>query len=156
MSLRLTRPPLLPPPPQVGGEVLAVHPDYVLAALSEAELNEYLSKRQQREAHTYRYYHDAMTNTQPFVRVKNEPPYSEADEKAVYLNPQARAQYDPVKRTWRFKEGTASKASRKSTPQERAMALALQEALVQSASTPQRQSDGSASSAPAGSSTPSR
>lgn len=116
---------------QVGGEVLAIHPDFVLAALSEAELDEYLSKRRQRECKTYRYYHDAMTSTQPFVRVKHEPPYSAQDEKDVYLNPMARASYDPVKNTWRFKEGTAAKAGRPvPTQAERDMAETLKQALT--------------------------
>eukprot|EP00121_Abeoforma_whisleri_P016242 Awhi_evm2s14909 len=87
---------------QVGGECLVIHPDYVLSSLSESEYSSYQIKRSQRELNTYRYIHDTLCEVKPFVRVKNAPPYSEALEKQVYLNPAARASFSSLKNTWEF------------------------------------------------------
>jgi fatty acid synthase subunit beta len=67
--------------------------------------------------------------SQAFVRIKHEPPYTEADEKAVYLNPVARATYDQAKETWMFKPGTAGQAQQARTPAETQMAEALQQSM---------------------------
>ncbi|KAJ1953410.1 fatty acid synthase alpha subunit Lsd1, partial [Linderina pennispora] len=45
---------------QVGGEVLAVHPDYLLAALPDAELSAYQAKVQQRAQQATRYWQDVL------------------------------------------------------------------------------------------------
>jgi hypothetical protein len=70
-----------------------------------------------------------LCTAQAFVRIKHEPPYTEADEKAVYLNPIARATYDPVKETWMFKPGTAGQAQQPRSPAETQMAEALQQSM---------------------------
>ncbi|KAI8321366.1 hypothetical protein GQ54DRAFT_276158, partial [Martensiomyces pterosporus] len=87
---------------QVGGELLVVHPDYLLAALTREQLDEYREKLVQREAVSYRYWQDALVGNHPFVQVKAEPPYAPEQEQQVYLNPSARAKYDSVAGQYRF------------------------------------------------------
>eukprot|EP01134_Creolimax_fragrantissima_P001062 CFRG1062T1 len=93
---------------QVGGEVLVIHPSYVLGLLSDEDLADYTTRRDEREAKASQYVHDAMSDVKPYVRVKTSPPYSQADEKAVYLNPLARAQYDNTADTWLFSSHDAN------------------------------------------------
>ncbi|KXN65981.1 thiolase-like protein, partial [Conidiobolus coronatus NRRL 28638] len=59
---------------QVGGEVLLIHPDYLYAALTESEYNEYKVKYNQRQAKAYRYFHNALTGVSSFIQIKNAPP----------------------------------------------------------------------------------
>ncbi|KAJ2855196.1 fatty acid synthase alpha subunit Lsd1, partial [Coemansia erecta] len=79
---------------QVGAECLVIHPDYLLACLSKEKLDSYRSKVASREAKAYRYWHNAMAGVHPFVQVKDAPPYTEEQEELIYLNPQARFQYN--------------------------------------------------------------
>jgi fatty acid synthase subunit alpha, fungi type len=74
---------------QVGGQIIVVHPDYLLATLERAELEEYLSKLSLREKDAYRYIHKGMTDN-TLVQVKHAPPYTVEEEARVYLNPLAR------------------------------------------------------------------
>ncbi|KAJ2158045.1 fatty acid synthase alpha subunit Lsd1 [Coemansia sp. RSA 552] len=76
---------------QVGAECLLVHPDYLFAVLSRQCLDEYRAKVCAREAASYRHWHDTLTGTHPFVRVKDAPPYTADEEAAVYLDPLKRA-----------------------------------------------------------------
>ncbi|KAI9021639.1 fatty acid synthase [Phycomyces nitens] len=89
---------------QAGGEILIIHPDYVLGALSEGEYAEYKAKNAKRYAKAYRYLHDSITGVADFIQVKNEAPYSDALEYSVYLNPNARAEFSKAKNTWTFNE----------------------------------------------------
>ncbi|KAJ1556016.1 3-oxoacyl-[acyl-carrier-protein] synthase, partial [Cladochytrium tenue] len=89
---------------QAGGEVLLVHPGYLLAALEEADYAAYASRRTARQTKSYQYYHQAMTGVAPFVRVKSAAPYSEALQSQVYLDPLARAAFDRTSGTWAFTE----------------------------------------------------
>lgn len=96
---------------QVGGEVLLVHPDYLFSALEPAVYETYVSRRATRQARTFRYLHDMLTGA-PLVRVKDTPPYSNDLESRVYLNPAARAVYDPVSESYAFKEISLSEGER--------------------------------------------
>lgn len=87
---------------QVGGEVLMVHPNYVFAALSPEEYAKYQEKRKSRHAKTYRHLHDMLVGVAPLIQVKNDPPYSQAMEKQVYLNPLARAAFIQDQGSWQF------------------------------------------------------
>ncbi|KAG0298720.1 3-oxoacyl-[acyl-carrier-protein] synthase [Dissophora globulifera] len=87
---------------QVGGEILLVHSDYILGALEEHVYEEYKIKQQARQAKSYRYLHDSMTGGPALVQVKNDPPYTPELESPVYLNPQARAEYNNTTKTWAF------------------------------------------------------
>ncbi|RUP46910.1 fatty acid synthase [Jimgerdemannia flammicorona] len=87
---------------QAGGEVLVIHPDYILGALEETEYNAYKIRNAKRQAKSYRYLHDSLTGVCDFVQVKSEAPYSDDLESRVYLNPQARAVYSKEKKSWHF------------------------------------------------------
>ncbi len=87
---------------QVGGEILVIHPDYVLAQLSNGELDAYAQLRKKRQDLAYRHWHNSLTQKRPFMMIKDAPPYSLAEEQKVYLNPDARATFDVQSNTWKF------------------------------------------------------
>ncbi|KAJ2739815.1 fatty acid synthase alpha subunit Lsd1 [Coemansia sp. Cherry 401B] len=87
---------------QVGGELLVLHPDYVLAALEERVLKEYNQKLEQRRAKALRYQQDVLVGNHPFVQVKEHPPYTPEQEQQVYLNPLARAHFNPTTGEYQF------------------------------------------------------
>ncbi len=72
---------------QVGGEVLIVHPKYVLALLDEAQYEAYRGRRDQRQKAAYRHHHAALAGTAPFVKVKNAPPFKPEQQHMVFLDP---------------------------------------------------------------------
>ncbi|KAJ1743145.1 fatty acid synthase alpha subunit Lsd1 [Coemansia sp. RSA 1086] len=87
---------------QVGGEVLVLHPDFALAALTQQQLDEYNLKVNQRRQRSLRYWQEAMVGKRPFVKVKERPPFTEQQERAVYLDPLARAHWDPATKEYKF------------------------------------------------------
>lgn len=78
---------------QVGGQVLVIHPDYLLAAVEPAEYEVYKSKRLVRERASYRKFNDFLTK-RSLVILKEAPPYIPELESPVLLNPLARASKD--------------------------------------------------------------
>jgi phosphopantetheine--protein transferase-like protein len=87
---------------QVGGEVLIVHPDFVLATLSPDQYKSYLKRRTDREKRAALYTTNSILQVSPLVKVKSEPPFKAEDESRVYLDPNARATFNPAKDTWTF------------------------------------------------------
>ncbi|KAJ2807283.1 fatty acid synthase alpha subunit Lsd1, partial [Coemansia helicoidea] len=87
---------------QVGGELLVVHPDYLLATLGRAQLDEYNAKLARRDTKAARYWQDTLVSNHPFVQVKQHPPFTPDQEQRVYLDPTARAHYDPKTSEYRF------------------------------------------------------
>jgi len=87
---------------QVGGEVLLIHPNFVLGQLSELELRQYVDKRAARQNAAYRHWQNSITGKSTFVAVKDHPPYASEDESRVYLDPLARASYDEKQKSWSF------------------------------------------------------
>ncbi|KAJ2664851.1 fatty acid synthase alpha subunit Lsd1 [Coemansia sp. RSA 1200] len=85
---------------QVGGELLIVHPDYLFAALTHSELEEYNSKMVARNSKSYRYWQDTLVGNHSFVQAKDRPPSSPYIEKQIYLDPTARAQLNPLTRSY--------------------------------------------------------
>ncbi|KAI9502453.1 acyl transferase domain-containing protein [Coemansia spiralis] len=79
---------------QVGGELVLVHPDYVLATLPRKQLEEYNKRLAQRSIKSYRYWQDTFVGNHPFVQIKNKPPYTSKQEEQVYLNPYTRAHFN--------------------------------------------------------------
>ncbi|PIA12744.1 hypothetical protein COEREDRAFT_67958 [Coemansia reversa NRRL 1564] len=79
---------------QVGGELLIVHPDYVLATVERDTLNDYNSKLQLRITKSDRYWQDVLIGSRPFIQIKTSPPYTADQQQDVYMNPLARAHYD--------------------------------------------------------------
>jgi phosphopantetheine--protein transferase-like protein len=90
---------------QAGGEVLLVHPDYLLASLPSDVFAAYAARRDSRERRSTAAAADIMRGRRALVAVKDAPPYTKAQEQAVYLNPLARARFDAAQRTWRFTDG---------------------------------------------------
>ncbi|KAJ2865085.1 fatty acid synthase alpha subunit Lsd1 [Coemansia aciculifera] len=87
---------------QVGDELLVVHPDYLLATLTQEQLDEYNVKLQQRSAKSERYWQDTLVGNHPFLQVKSHPPYTAGQEKSVYLNPLVRAKHDSKSGEYKF------------------------------------------------------
>ncbi|KAJ1821790.1 fatty acid synthase alpha subunit Lsd1 [Coemansia sp. RSA 2675] len=83
---------------QVGGELLVVHPDYLLATLTKEQLDEYNVKLQKRSIKSERYWQDTLVGNHPFVQVKSHPPFTAEQEKSVYLDPLARASREDNRR----------------------------------------------------------
>lgn len=78
---------------QKGAQLIAIHPDYALAALTRSQYEAYAVKVAARYKKAYRYMHNAIAEQTMFV-AKNKPPYSDEQESSVYLNPLARIDYD--------------------------------------------------------------
>jgi fatty acid synthase subunit beta len=87
---------------QAGAECVVVHPDLLLSALSGAAFDAYRSARCRREQTTYRYMQGVFSGKHSLVQVKAAPPYTKEQEQNVYLDPLARAAYDPAQRSWAF------------------------------------------------------
>eukprot|EP00644_Phytophthora_capsici_P009997 jgi/Phyca11/130060/e_gw1.90.27.1 len=87
---------------QASGELLIVHPDYLLSTLCGDDLKEYVVRRDKRLIKMNSHAQSVITSKRPHIHVKNEAPYSAAQESSVYLDPTARAEYDPTADTWRF------------------------------------------------------
>ncbi|CEG41510.1 fatty acid synthase subunit [Plasmopara halstedii] len=87
---------------QAGGEVVLVHPDYLLSTLLPDEFQHYSARREQRMIKMNTYAQKVITGKHLHIQVKNEAPYSSAQESNVYLDPMARAEYDATSKTWRF------------------------------------------------------
>ncbi|KAJ1769664.1 fatty acid synthase alpha subunit Lsd1 [Coemansia sp. RSA 1843] len=78
---------------QVGAECLVVHPDYLLATLTQDQLEQYRHKVSKREARAYRYWHNVLVGAHPLVQVKEKPPYTDDQEEELYLNPLQRLSF---------------------------------------------------------------
>ncbi|KAG2873186.1 hypothetical protein PC117_g27866, partial [Phytophthora cactorum] len=87
---------------QAGGEVLLVHPDYLLSTLPADEFQHYSASREQRLIKMNTHTQGVITGKHSHIQVKNEAPYSSTQESNVYLDPTARAEYDATSKTWRF------------------------------------------------------
>ncbi|KAJ2630886.1 fatty acid synthase alpha subunit Lsd1 [Coemansia sp. RSA 1694] len=87
---------------QVGGELLVVHPDYLLATLTQEQLDKYNVELEKRDAKSSRYWQDTLAGNHSFVQTKSHPPFTVEQEKSVYLNPLARAKYDSKSGEYKF------------------------------------------------------
>lgn len=85
---------------QVGAQVIVIHPDYVLATLESEALANYRTKVEARYKKSYRYLHESLIHNN-LINPKKTPPYTSAQESAVYLDPLARASRDATG-SWSF------------------------------------------------------
>ncbi|EEY57118.1 fatty acid synthase subunit alpha, putative [Phytophthora infestans T30-4] len=125
---------------QASGEVLLVHPDYLLSTLPADELQHYSAHREQRLIKMNTHTQSVITGKHSHIQVKNEAPYSSAQESNVYLDPTARAKYDVTSKTWRF--GGADSLTAEENHRPRAEKCAKKaKAAVEAASSTKRTSD---------------
>ncbi|KAJ2839351.1 fatty acid synthase alpha subunit Lsd1 [Coemansia sp. 'formosensis'] len=87
---------------QVGAEMLVVHPDYLLATLTDEQLEDYNRRVAGREAQSYRGWQDTFAGNRSLVQVKSAPPYAPEQEERIYLDPLARAKYDATTKSYHF------------------------------------------------------
>ncbi|KAJ2157945.1 fatty acid synthase alpha subunit Lsd1 [Coemansia sp. RSA 552] len=76
---------------QVGGELLVVHSDYILATLTREQLEAYNQKLELSVARGNRYWQDVLVGNRPLIQVKTKAPYTKDQEASVLLNPKCRA-----------------------------------------------------------------
>ncbi|ETV97148.1 holo-[acyl-carrier-protein] synthase [Aphanomyces invadans] len=100
---------------QAGAEVLLIHPNYLLAALSDAQFAKYVTQRSQRAGGLHQYMQDVLSGKNTLVRVKEHAPYTTENEMNVYLNPLARASYNTKEKTWTFGDVSSAKAVKQAT-----------------------------------------
>ncbi|KAJ2546283.1 fatty acid synthase alpha subunit Lsd1, partial [Coemansia sp. RSA 1933] len=86
---------------QVGGELLIVHPDHVLATLCQEQLNEYNEKLARHNVLAYRYWQDALVGNHPFIQTKDHPPFT-SEEEQVYMDPTARVHFNSTTGEYEF------------------------------------------------------
>lgn len=99
---------------QKGGQVIGVHPRYVLATLERETYEEYRDRRTARQKKTYTRHNQAlMTNT--IFQAKDHAPYSEKDESKVFLDPNARISLDKESHLLSFVPATATDISTANT-----------------------------------------
>ncbi|KAF5095210.1 hypothetical protein D0Z00_003247 [Geotrichum galactomycetum] len=94
---------------QKGAQMIAIHPDYVLAALSKSQYLEYAAKVSTRQKKAYRYLHNAIAEQSMFV-AKDKAPYTDAQESSVYLNPLARVDFDKKSESLTFNQRKLNQA----------------------------------------------
>lgn len=99
---------------QVGGELLLVHPDYLLATLSRTEYEDYAKRLALRERKAAKQALDGLLQVRPMLSIKTAPPYSAEAERDALLNPAARTSYDAASGAWTM---SASAAKTKATDQ---------------------------------------
>ncbi|RKF59343.1 Fatty acid synthase subunit alpha [Erysiphe neolycopersici] len=78
---------------QKGAQAIGIHPRYLFATLDEATYMTYCEKVSARQKKAYRYFHNGLINNSLFV-AKSHSPYSDEQEGAVYLNPEARVTHN--------------------------------------------------------------
>ena len=99
---------------QKGGQVIGVHPRFVLATLEKEAFEEYRDRRIARQRKTYTRHNEAlMTNT--IFQAKNQAPYREQDESSVFLNPEARIPFNKEPHPFSFVPGTGNPSANTST-----------------------------------------
>lgn len=95
---------------QKGAQMICIHPDYVLAALSQAQYQSYTEKVAARYKKAYRYMHNAVAEQSMFV-AKDKAPYTDKQESSVYLNPLARVDFDKKSEALIFNQRQISQAN---------------------------------------------
>ncbi|EPQ63903.1 Bgt-587 [Blumeria graminis f. sp. tritici] len=118
---------------QKGAQAIGIHPRYLFATLDEATYKSYSAKVQARQKKAYRYFHNGMINNCLFV-AKDKSPYTDDQECAVFLNPDARVTPDPksslLTYASNFSKNTGPTASKKESTKQ------LVESLAKGAASP--------------------
>lgn len=99
---------------QKGAQAIGIHPRYLFATLDAAQFNAYKTKVEARQKKAYRYYHDGLINNNIF-RAKDKSPYEDAQQSAVFLNPDARVALDKKSAGLMYPKKAPAKPQDKST-----------------------------------------
>lgn len=75
---------------QKGGQAILVHPRYLFAAIARTDKDTYQTKRAARQREASKFLQQGLARNALFI-AKEKPPYSQADESDVLLDPNARA-----------------------------------------------------------------
>ncbi|KAI9783021.1 MAG: 3-oxoacyl-[acyl-carrier-protein] synthase [Peltula sp. TS41687] len=95
---------------QKGAQAIGIHPKYLFATLDESSYRTYRTKVEARQKKAYRYFHNALvTNT--MFRAKTSSPYSDDQQDAVFLNPEARVANDKKTATLIYQKATQGNKS---------------------------------------------
>ena len=89
---------------QKGAQAIGIHPKYLFATLDEATFNTYRNKVEARQKRAYRYFHNGMISNTLFV-AKNDAPYTDDQQSAVLLNPDARVGHDNKSTAYSYAAG---------------------------------------------------
>ncbi|KAI9851556.1 MAG: 3-oxoacyl-[acyl-carrier-protein] synthase [Thelocarpon superellum] len=79
---------------QKGAQAIGIHPKYLFATLDPITYQHYRVKVEARQKKAYRYFHNALATNTMFV-AKSHSPYADAQQDAVFLNPDSRVSLDP-------------------------------------------------------------
>ena len=94
---------------QKGAQAVVVNSDYLFAALSRSQYDEYSYKVARRHKKSYSYMQNALLHNNMFV-AKAHPPYTDSQEQQVYLDPLARVSQDNQDR-YSFDDDALQKSS---------------------------------------------
>ncbi|KAH6671833.1 fatty acid synthase-like protein [Halenospora varia] len=97
---------------QKGAQAIGIHPKYLFATLDEATYAAYSAKVEARQKKAYRYFHNGLITNTLFV-AKNNSPYSDDQQGAVFLNPDARVSIDKKTSALTYAPNFAKSASAK-------------------------------------------
>jgi fatty acid synthase subunit alpha len=97
---------------QKGAQAIGIHPKYLFATLDEATYASYCAKVESRQKKAYRYFHNGLITNTLFV-AKTHAPYSDEQQGAVFLNPDARVSIDKKSSALTYGPNFSKKASNK-------------------------------------------
>ena len=117
---------------QKGAQAIGIHPKYLYATLDRARFADYGARVAARQRRTYRRFHDGLIHHSLF-RAKAAPPYTDAQQAAVFLDPTARVTQSSSSSAYTFPTTPASASPSKSSASAAAteMVAALMPAAAQ-------------------------
>ena len=86
---------------QKGAQAIGIHPKYLFATLDRAQYKSYQQKVEARQKKAYRYFHDGLINNTMF-RAKDKSPFEDSQQSRVFLNPEARVEFDSKSSEFRY------------------------------------------------------
>ncbi|KAF7856304.1 hypothetical protein EAF04_009832 [Stromatinia cepivora] len=117
---------------QKGAQAIGIHPKYLFATLDEQTYSAYCTKVEARQKKAYRYFHNGMITNTLFV-AKDKSPYTDDQQGAVFLNPEARVSVDKKTSALAYAPNFAKKVINKEKTESTKQ---LVESLAKGAATP--------------------
>jgi fatty acid synthase subunit alpha len=87
---------------QASAEILLLHPNFLLSALSEDVFSTYAAARDNRFRSAHEVSQAVLRGSKKMVSIKTTPPYSDTQIQKVYLDSEARVKFDPALESYRF------------------------------------------------------